>query len=504
MSNNYDRIRDPKLWDRVVSPELAASWIQDGMTLGLSGFTRAGDVKAVPTALVKRAESEKFKVNVFTGASLGSDIDKLFAEAGIINKRLPFQADPTMRKKINDGELLFVDHHLSQNAEWVRAGVLETIDYAILEAVSITEDGMVIPTTSIGNSLVFAEHAKNIIVEINMAQALSLEGLHDLYDPGMQGERNPIPLTKVDVRIGIIGIPVPFEKIKGIVFTNQSDSPSTIVSPDAETKIMAEHLINFLREEIKVGRLTKSLAPLQSGIGSVANAVLHGLLDSEFEDLTVYSEVLQDAVFDLIDAGKVNFASCCSITLSESKMEQVFSNFEKYRDSLIMRPQEISNHPEIIRRLGLISINTALELDIYGNVNSTHVLGTKMMNGIGGSGDFARNARLAIFVTKSIAKNGDISSIVPFVSHVDHTEHDVDIIVTEQGYADLRGLAPRERAERIIENCAHPMYKQQLWDYYTEALTRGGQTPHVLEKALSWHTNFAENKTMLQAVTQEA
>lgn len=222
-------------------------------------------------------------------------------------------------------------------------------------------------------------------------------------------------------------------KSKGIVFTNQLDSPSTIVPPDEETVIMAQHLIEFLREEVKIGRLTNRLAPLQSGIGSVANAVLHGMLDSEFEDLEVYSEVLQDAVFDLMDAGKVNFASCCSITLSEEKMQQVFSNFEKYRDKLMMRPQEISNHPEIIRRLGLISINTALELDIYGNVNSTHVLGTKMMNGIGGSGDFARNARLAIFVTKSIAKGGNISSIVPFVSHVDHTEHDVDVIVTEQG-----------------------------------------------------------------------
>src|SRR5690606_4300710 len=141
--------------------------------------------------------------------------------------------------------------------------------------------------------------------------------------------------------------------------------------------------------------------------------------------LQVYSEVLQDAVFDLIDAGKVDSASACSITLSEEKMEKVFSNFDQYRDKLIMRPQEMSNHPEIIRRLGLIAINTALEFDIYGNVNSTHVSGTNMMNGIGGSGDFARNARLGIFVTKSIAKGGDISSIVPYVSHVDHTEHDV-------------------------------------------------------------------------------
>ena len=226
------------------------------------------------------------------------------------------------------------------------------------------------------------------------------------------------------------------------------------------------------------------------------------MIDSEFQDLEVYSEVLQDAVFDLIDAGKVRSASCCSITLSDGKMEEVFNNFEKYRDKLIMRPQEISNHPEIIRRLGLISINTALEMDIYGNVNSTHVLGTKMMNGIGGSGDFARNARLAIFVTKSIAKGGNISSIVPFVSHVDHTEHDVDVIVTEQGYADLRGLAPRERVELIIENCAHPMYREQLREYYQEALTRGGQTPHVLEKAFSWHTNFAQQGTMLIKVIE--
>lgn len=120
-----------------------------------------------------------------------------------------------------------------------------------------------------------------------------------------------------------------------------------------------------------------------------------------------------------------------------------------------------------------------------------------MMNGIGGSGDFARNARLAIFVTKSIAKDGNISSIVPFASHIDHTEHDVDVVVTEQGYADLRGLAPRERVEVIIENCVHPSYRGALREYYEEALTRGGQTPHVLEKAFSWHANFAKHGSML-------
>lgn len=497
MQEKIQRIKAPQLVNRVVTAEEAATWIEDGMTLGLSGFTRAGDAKAVPTALVNRAEAgERFKVNVYTGASLGSNIDKMFAEAGIVNKRLPFQAEPVMRNKINTGEHFFVDQHLSHTSELLRAGAIDSIDYAILEAIMVTEDGLLIPSTSIGNSQAFAEFADNIIIEINTAQPVELEGIHDLYSPNQQGDREPIPLTQPNQRIGTMGIPLDMDKVKGIVFTHQLDSPSTIVAPDEETQMIAGHLLDFLREEVKAGRLSESLMPLQSGIGSVANAVLHGMIDSEFHDLVVYSEVLQDAVFDLIDAGKVNFASACSLTLSEDKMKQVFGEFEKYRDKLILRPQEISNHPEIIRRLGLIAINTALEFDIYGNVNSTHVSGTRMMNGIGGSGDFARNSRLGIFVTKSIAKGGDISSIVPYVSHVDHTEHDVDVVVTEQGYADLRGLAPRERVPLIIENCAHPMYREQLWEYYNEALERGGQTPHVLEKAFSWHLSFKEHGTM--------
>lgn len=498
------RLRDDRLYSKIMTAEQAAGLIQDGHTLGLSGFTRAGDAKVVPAALVERSKTEPLKVNVYTGASLGSDIDKMMAEAGIVHKRLPFQADGTMRKAINQGEVLFIDQHLSHTAEWIRNHVLEPVDYAIVEAVSITEDGLLIPTTSVGNSSIFVREAKGIIVELNLSQPLSLEGLHDIYEVGPQGDRQPIPLVKPDDRIGTIGIPIDPDKIAAIVITKALDSPSTIVPPDEETALMATHLIDFLREEIKAGRLTNDLAPLQSGIGSIANAVFHGLLGTEFTNLEVYSEVLQDSVFELLDAGKIKFASGCSFTLSERKMNEIYSKIDHYRDRIVLRPQEMSNHPEIIRRLGLISINTALEADIYGNINSTHVTGTKMMNGIGGSGDFARNARLGIFVTKSIAKNGNISSIVPFVSHVDHTEHDVDVLVTEHGYADLRGLAPKERAPLIIERCAHPMYRKQLMTYFEEALERGGQTPHVLEKSFSWHTRFADTGSMLESSLEAA
>ncbi len=500
MNNKLDRIKNTSLHSLVVGADEAASWIKDGMTLGLSGFTRAGDAKAIPFALVDRAKNEKFKVNVLTGASLGSDIDKLMSEADIVNIRSPFQAEPAMRKNINEGKHHFIDCHLSHMSEMIRNGAFPAVDFAVVEAVAITEDNMIIPTTSVGNSPTFISQAKNIIIELNLAASEQLIGLHDIYEPAEQGNRGPIPVMKASDRIGTIGIPFDPEKVRGIVITDYPDSASTILPPDEETETMANHLLDFLRGEVTAGRLTNNLAPLQAGIGSVANAVMLGMINSEFEDLEIYSEVLQDNVFDLIDAGKVNFASGCSMTLSGDKMEQVYREFDKYSSKLLFRPQEISNNPEIIRRLGLISINTALEFDIYGNVNSTHVAGTKMMNGIGGSGDFARNARLAIFVTKSIAKNGKISSIVPFVSHVDHTEHDVDVVVTEQGFADLRGLAPRQRAEKIIANCVHPMYREQLLEYYEEAKMRGGHTPHVLEKAFSFHEKLASKGTMLDEV----
>lgn len=492
-----ERMRYPQYVGRIISAEKASDWIQDGMTIGLSGFTRAGEAKAVPLACIERARKDPFTINVYTGASLGSRIDELMAEVGLVNKRIPFQADRTMRKEINKGNMYFQDEHLSHMAEKIRNGVLDPIDVAVIEAVSITEEGHIIPTTSVGNSSLFAKYAKHVIIELNIDQPLALEGLHDLYDVDSFGTRTPIPIEKVNERIGTNAIPVDPDKVIGVVMTNQIDSPSTITEPDEETEQIASHLIRFLQKEVELERLGEELPPLQAGIGTVANAVMHGLLETDWKNIDVYSEVLQDAVFDLIDAGKVRFASGCSITLSERKMEDVMSRLDDFKKQLVLRPQEFSNHPEVIRRLGLISINTALEIDLYGNVNSTHVGGTHMMNGIGGSGDFARNARYAIFVTKSIAKDGRISSIVPFVSHVDHTEHDVDIIITEQGYADIRGLSPRERAEVIIDNCIHPNYRLQMKAYYQKALTSGGHTPHVLSEAFSWHSRLQEEGTML-------
>lgn len=491
-----ERIRYPQLLNKVMTADQAVESIQDGMTVGMSGFTRAGDCKAVPQALARKASTGRLKLNLLTGASLGHDSDAVMAQAGVLAKRMPFQVDPTLRKKINQGEVLFIDQHLSLTAEQLRSGHIPAIDVAVVEAVAITAEGAIVPSTSVGNSASFVQQAKQIIVEINLSMPLALEGLHDIYVPEARPGRQPIALTQVGQRIGSTAIAIDPERIVGIIITHTPDSYSTVTPPDGETQAIAGHIVRFLEQEVAQGKLGPSLLPLQVGIGNIANAVTYGLLDSPFHDMTMYSEVLQDSAIALLDSGQLSFASASSLTLSAEKTQHFLENLEQYRDKVVLRPQEISNHPELVRRLGVIAINTALEFDIYGNVNSTHVCGTQMMNGIGGSGDFARNAHLAFFVSKSVAKNGDISSVVPMVSHVDHTEHDVDILVTEWGLADLRGLAPRERALLVIEHCAHPDYRTELLDYYQRACQRGGHTPHILHEALSWHDRFQATGSM--------
>lgn len=204
--------------------------------------------------------------------------------------------------------------------------------------------------------------------------------------------------------------------------------------------------------------------------------------------------MIQNSVIDMMLNGRVKDASACSLTVSNECLMQVYDNMDHFSKHLTLRQSEISNSPELIRRLGVIAINTAIECDLYGNVNSTHISGVKMMNGIGGSGDFERNAYLSIFTCPSMAKGGLISSIVPFVSHQDHSEHDVNIIITEQGVADLRGKSPVQRAQHIIEQCVHPDYKQLLWDYLK--IAKGGHTRHNLPAAFAMHDTLARKGDM--------
>ncbi len=492
-----ERIRYAPLRDRITSPAEAAAHVTDGTNLFISGFT-AGYPKLIPRELARRAKTgEKFKINLYAGASTGEQVDGVLAEAGVIAWRRPYMSNPAMRKLINQGEINFKDDHLSRLAASVRAGDWGPAHVAVVEALAITEKGHFIPTMSVGNTPTYVREAEKIIIEMSGMEPMEMEGIHDIFIPEDPPYRMPIPIYRASDRIGKPYIEMDPDKVVAIIFSNEQDSCPVFTPPDETSSLMAQYILDFIRHEIKKDRMPRGL-PWQSGVGDVANAVLSGFLEDDFfSSLDLYSEVLQDSVLDLIDMGKVRAASGSSMTLSEKSRRRFFNEIERYKDRIVLRPAEISNSPEVIRRLGVIAINTAMEVDIYGQVNSTHVMGSHMMNGIGGSGDFERNSFISFMVTRSTAKDDSISCVVPMVSHVDHSEHSVDVIVTEQGLVDTRPLTPRQVAEAIIKNCAHPAYRDLLWDYYQRAVReRGGHEPHLLGEIFAFHKRYLETGDM--------
>ncbi|MFC0820549.1 acetyl-CoA hydrolase/transferase family protein [Moraxella marmotae] len=504
---SIERIRHAGLRDKVMSAEQAAEFVKNGMNLAITGFTGAGYPKALPTAIANKAKAlhaqgEKFSIGMVTGASTAPECDGVLAEANALHFRSPFQSDPTLRNGINAGNIAYQDMHLSHVEQQMRQGFYGEFDIAIIEAAGITEDGKIIFAMGIGHGVEAVKNAKKVIIEINEALSPGLEGMHDVYaEVGLPPHRKPIPIIGSFDRIGVPALECDADKIIAIVLTNAGDRNSKFAEPDDVSKRIAAQVIDFLDHEVKAGRLPKSLLPLQSGVGNVANAVMAGLLDAPFDDLEGYTEVLQDGMLDLILAKKMKTASATALSFSPDALARFNENIEFLKDKIILRPMEISNNPEVIRRLGVIGMNSMIEADIYGNVNSTHVMGTRMMNGIGGSGDFTRNGFFSFYVSPSTAKGGAISAIVPMVSHHDHTEHDVMFIVTEQGMADLRGKSPRQRAKLIIDNCSHPDYRDMLRDYYDRAevasrAAGGVHTPHLLLEALSWHQRFVETGDM--------
>ncbi|UDY22576.1 acetyl-CoA hydrolase/transferase family protein [Nocardioides sp. Kera G14] len=499
------RILDPVLAGRVMSADDAAALIGHGDSLGISGFTGAGYPKAVPAALARRAEAahaagEEFRVQLWSGASTAPEVDGLLAGAHALSKRLPYNSDPTLRGEINSGEVEYVDAHLSHSAQHMWFGFYGSLDVAVVEVTAILPNGLLVPSSSVGNNKTWLDQASKVILEVNSWQPREFEGFHDVYyGTTLPPHRVPLQLTTSMQRIGEPYLRVDPAKVVAVVETDAPDRNSPLKPLDDDSRAMADLLVDFLRHEVAHGRVPAELLPLQSGVGNVANAVMAGLLDAEFERMTAYTEVIQDGLLDLLDAGKLTGVSATSFGLSLEGARRFMENIDSYKGRILLRSEEISNHPEIVRRLGVIAINGMIEADIYGNVNSTHVMGSAIMNGIGGSGDFARNAFLNFFVSPSTAKGGAISSIVPFASHVDHTEHDVQVLVTEQGLADLRGLSPRARATRIIESCAHPDYREQLRDYVARAEAArptARHTPHLLTEALGWHQRFLDTGHM--------
>jgi succinate CoA transferase len=486
-----------------LTPEEAAALINHDDVIGFSGFTPAGATKVIPTAIADKALAEHeagrdFKIGVITGASTGPSLDGALARADAIKFRTPYQSDKDLRASINAGKTHFFDMHLSLLPQYVRYGFLGEVDWAVVEAADVSVDGKILLTTSVGASPTFLSKAKKVLIEVNKRHPKELLGFHDIYEPNSPPNRRPIPICNAEDRIGTQRVWVDPKKIVGIVESDRKDEVKDFSPVTPVTTKIGMNVAEFLAAEIKNGHIPKGFLPIQSGVGNVANAVLGAM--GEHPDIPrfqMYTEVIQDSVIDLIKQDRCSFVSGVSLTVTDPVLQSIYDNIEDYQGRLLLRPQEIANNPEIVRRIGIVSINTALEADIFGNINSTHVLGQKMMNGIGGSGDFTRNAYISIFTCPSTAKGGNISAIVPMCSHMDHSEHSVQVLVTEHGVADFRGKDPRERAELVINNCVDPAYKDLLWTYYK--LTANGHTPQSFRSAFAFHESFLESGDMKTA-----
>ncbi|GKT10635.1 succinate CoA transferase [Desulforhabdus sp. TSK] len=484
-----------------LTPKEAAEKIPDGATVAFSGFANAGTAKAIPRALAARARmlheaGTPFRIRVLTGGACSETVDEPLAGSEAISWRAAYQSAPALRRQINQQNVEYLDMHLSRVGRTVLVGFFGKLDVAVIEATDVTPDGRVYLSTSIGASPTFLRYADRVLIELNRAHSRRLPEMHDIFIMDPPPRRQPIPIHETMMRMGFPYAQVDPAKVIGIVETDEPDQVPDRGGPSPANRKIAEHVVRFLLDEMEVGRIPREFLPLQVGTGKTANGMMEALGNHpDIPPFRMYTLAIRDWFIQLMEQGKLQGASASSLSLSQAVLKNVYENMDFFVPRIVLRPQEISNDPGVVRRLGVIAVNSAIEVDIYGNANASHVFGTDMVNGIGGNGEFTRNSFLSFIVCPSVARGGRISNVVPMIPHIDDNEHSVQIIVTDQGLADLRGLGPMQRARAIIENCAHPAYRDYLYRYIEKS--RPGHIRHDLDTCFELHLNLMEHGAML-------
>jgi acyl-CoA hydrolase len=477
-----ERVECKELLDKFMPVEEAVKFVSDRCKIAISGFTKAGDPKVFLPALARYLTqyAPQTKIGLFSGASLSEDVENPIAS--FVGKRGPYMSSTASRKLINAGEMDFTDVHLSSFAKNIIYGFYGGIDLAVVEVSRIRPDGSVVLSSSVGISTEALHVAKKIILEVNPAIP-DYTGFHDIALPSVHPRVGwPIPIVQVSDRVGTPYIEIDKSKVVAIIESDKPDYPVNF-KPTSETdRKIAQNVIEFLLYCHKTFNWGERLPPIQSGVGNVANAIVGELYKSPFQKIRFWTEVFQDGMMRYVeDDDKFESASATALSFSEAGRQEFLRLFSRCREKVVLRPMWLSNCAELISRLFVIAMNTPIEVDIYGHVNSTHVDGSRVINGLGGSGDFFRHAYLSIVHTPSIRrlKNGRVvSCVMPYVRHVDHTEHDINCVVTEQGFAlNTEIRSAKRRAEDIIAKCAHPHFKPILREYLR--IAGGGDEPRL-------------------------
>ncbi|MBI2395850.1 MAG: acetyl-CoA hydrolase [Deltaproteobacteria bacterium] len=470
MATLNDRVEHPDILARVMPAEEAVKLVSPRGTLAISGFTKAGEPKAFLPALARHfaAHAPDARIALLSGASLAEEVEAPLAP--FIGKRGPYMSSAASRLLIEKERMEFADIHLSQFARNLVYGFYGDVDTAVVEVSRVRRDGSVVLTSSVGISAEALHCAKQIVLEVNTA-APDYTGFHDIVVPPVHPHVGwPIPITNVGDRVGTPYVRIDPSKVVAVVESKVPDYPVSFKETSPVDRQIAANVVEYLECCRTTYGWGKRIPPLQSGVGNIANAVIGQLYDSPFTRLRFWTEVFQDGMMRFVeDDAKFEAASATAISLSAAGRREFDRLAARCRDRLVLRPMWLSNHAELVTRLFVVAMNTPLEVDIYGHANSTHVDGSRLMNGLGGSGDFLRNAYLSVVHTPSVRKLRDgrtVSCVMPVVGHIDHTEHDIKCIVTEQGYAlNTEIRSARYRALDIIDSCAHPYFRPLLKEY---------------------------------------
>jgi acyl-CoA hydrolase len=464
------------------------------MHVAMSGYSGAGYPKAVVESLRERKiAGEDFGINLTTGANVPW-VDERLGSVGLLKKRVPMVAHKVLGTLVNKGEVHYVEQQMNRMPRLLRRNAFGPIDLLVVEALGFDAQGNLIPTNSIGMLDYLMQAADKIIIEINRAQHERLASLHDIYITQAPPFTQPIPLVKPNQRIGKRGIPFDHRKIVAIVETDIPEISTQVYKATQVSSTIAQNLFNFLEVEYK--DLKGFLPPVQTGFGTISDSITTGFQNTNFKDIQFFCGGVGESAMTLLESGKALSLSTGGLGMNE-KVASILSSFAHLEDSLVIRNGSVTNSSEIINRLSLIALNTGIEIDIYGNVNSSHITGSRVVNGIGGGANFAQNSGLSVVLIPSLSKGGAISNIMPMVSHQDINEHDVDVVITENGVADVRGLDDVQRAEKIISSCASLEYKESLSLYLQRAIKiSGGHHPQIPLEAFGWYKRLKETGTM--------
>lgn len=312
----------------IMNADTAAECIEHGNMVVFSGFTPAGAPKVLPSAIARRAtahhqQQKAFQIRLLTGASISAQADDELAQADALAWRAPYQTASLLREKINQGVVSFVDLHLSEVAQMVNYGFFGDIDVAVIEASAITADGKVYLTSGIGNSPIFLQKAKKIIIELNHYHSPRVAELADIVMLGAPPRRNILPIFHTLDKVGQPYVQVDPSKIIGIVETELPDASNSLDRENPLCEQIADNVVNFLLNELKLGRIPPEFLPLQSGVGNINNAVMKRLGENpHIPAFMMYSEVLQESVVPLIETGKVLGVSASSLTISPASLKK--------------------------------------------------------------------------------------------------------------------------------------------------------------------------------------